>query len=149
MHQRARVDGWPRLYKYDIICDWGQNWFTRSLSGGYKMTNGVVYASYSLRMEGQLEFSSAALPMCLFHRGSRECKLRVKYRYHGCEVKSSESTESCSRWARWRWRMVMANDSTNSMRSSAMSDVFVVFFTFLAHFWLVIILVHTTFVCVL
>ena len=29
--------------------------------------NGVVYASYSLRMEGQLELSSVALPMnCVF-----------------------------------------------------------------------------------
>ena len=28
----------------------------------------------------------------------------------------------------------MANDSTDSMRSSAMSDVFILLFTFLAHF---------------
>ena len=49
--------------------------------------NGVVYASYSLRMEGQLELSSVALPMCLFHRSSSECRLRVR-----C-IDSSESTE--------------------------------------------------------
>ena len=63
--------------------------------------------------------------------------------------------ETCSRWARRGWQMAMVNDST---RSSAMSDVFIVLFTFLAHFWLVIckviplvickvILIHTTFVC--
>ena len=33
---------------------------------------------------------------------------------------------------------VMVNDSTIFMRSSAMSDVYVVLFTFLAHFWLVV-----------
>ena len=32
----------------------------------------------------------------------------------------------------WGWQMVMVN--ANSMRSSAMSDVFTVFFTFLVHF---------------
>jgi len=29
--------------------------------------------------------------------------------------------------------MAMANDSTNSMRRTAMSDVFIVLFTFLVH----------------
>ena len=43
--------------------------------------NGVVYASYSLRMEGQLELSSVALPMCIFHKSSSECKLRVRFRF--------------------------------------------------------------------
>ena len=33
--------------------------------------------------------------------------------------------------------MAMANDSTNSVRSSGMSDVFIVLFTFLAHLLLV------------
>ena len=42
--------------------------------------NGVVYASYSLRLEGQLELSSVALPMS-FHRSSSECKLRVRCRF--------------------------------------------------------------------
>ena len=44
-----------------------------------------------------------------------------------------ESTETRSRVedGEWRWR-------TNSIRSSAMSDVFVVLFIFLAHFCLVI-----------
>ena len=32
--------------------------------------------------------------------------------------------------------MAMANDSTNSMGSRAMSDVYTILFTFLAHFWL-------------
>ena len=48
--------------------------------------------------------------------------------------------------------MVMANDSTNSMRSSAMSDVFIVLFIFLVHFGMVIfkvILVCITFACLL
>jgi len=54
--------------------------------------------------------------------------------------------------------MVMVNDSTNSMRSSAISNVFIVLFTFLAHGYshkwspLVIckvILVHTTVMCLL
>ena len=48
MRQIARVDGWPRLKKYDVIGNWqhsimqltGQKRFMRSLSGGYKMTNG-------------------------------------------------------------------------------------------------------------
>ena len=31
----------------------GRNRFTRSLSGGYKMTNGSCVHSYSLRMEGE------------------------------------------------------------------------------------------------
>ena len=43
--------------------------------------NGVVHASYSLRMEGQLELSSVAFPMCLFRRSSSECKLRVRCRF--------------------------------------------------------------------
>ena len=48
--------------------------------------------------------------------------------------------------------MVMANDSTNSMRSSAMPDVFIVLFIFLVHFRMVIfkvILVYITFACLL
>ena len=60
--------------------------------------------------------------------------VRVSSRCHGCEVESGESTETHSPDEACRgWRM--ANDST---RSSAMSDVFVVLFTFLVHFWLVI-----------
>ena len=80
-----------------------QNRFMKIFSDGYKMTN-----------------------------GSRVRKLdRVKSRCHGCEVESSESTETRSPdEARRGWRM--ANDST---RSSAMSDVLVVLFTFIAH-WL-------------
>ena len=61
-------------------------------------------------------------------------QVRVRSRRHGCEVESSESTETHSPDEAHRgWRM--GNDST---RSSAMSDVFVVLFTFLAHFWLFI-----------
>ena len=48
-------------------------------------------------------------------------------------------------WVNWNSqsisvsRMAMASDSTNnSMRSSAMSDVFIALFTFLVHVWLVI-----------
>ena len=54
--------------------------------------------------------------------------------------------ETRCRGARRGWRMAMAN------ASSAMSDVFTVLFTFLVHFWLVIykvILIHTTFTCLL
>ena len=65
----------------------------------------VVYASYSLRMKGEAIKESVV-------RGHHVDK----------EVWSSEWTETRSRWARRRWQM--ANDSTNSMRSSAMSDVF-------------------------
>ena len=83
-----------------------QNRFTKSFSGSYKMTN-----------------------------SSRVRKLdRVRSRCHGCEVESSESTETCSP-DEARREQQMANDST---RSSTMSDVFVVLFTFLVHFWLVI-----------
>ena len=60
------------------------------------------------------------------------------------------SDETRCRGACRGWRMAMVNAS--SMRSSAMSDVFTVLFTFLVHFWLVIykvILVHTTFTCLL
>ena len=42
-----------------------------------------------------------------------------------------ESTETRSQWARRRWRWWM-----NFLRSSAMSDAFIVLFTFLALFWL-------------
>ena len=74
----------------------------RSLSGGYRMTN-----------------------------GSRKCiSLPI-------QVWSSEWTEVRSR-ARWGWKMAVTNDSTNSVRGSAMSDAFIVLFTFLAHFWMVI-----------
>ena len=42
----------------------------------------------------------------------------------------------------------MTNDSTNSMESSAMFDVYIVLFTVLAHFWLIANLQSgTTFVC--
>ena len=57
-------------------------------------------------------------------------QVRVRFRCHGYEVESSESTETRSPdEARRGWQM--ANDSA---RSSAVSDVFVVLFTFLAHF---------------
>ena len=59
---------------------------------------------------------------------SRVRKLdRVTSRCHGCEVESSESTETRSP-DEARREQQMANDST---RSSTMSDVFVVLFTFL------------------
>ena len=62
--------------------------------------------------------------------GSRVCQVRVSSRCHGCEVESSESMETRSPdEVRRGWQM--ANDST---RSSAISDVFVVLFTFLVHF---------------
>ena len=66
--------------------------------------------------------------------GSRVRKLEWAPRCHGCEVESGESTETHSPEEACRgWQRV--NDST---RSSAMSDVFEVLFTFLVHFWLVI-----------
>ena len=55
-----------------------QNRFTRSLSGGYKMANGSCVRK-------------------LFFKNGSECKLRVRSRCHGCEVESSESTETGSR----------------------------------------------------
>ena len=118
---------------YDVIGDWllcmdstmqftGQSRFTRSFSGSYKMMN-----------------------------GSRVCKLeRVRCRFHGCEVESSESTEACSWWARQGWQMIQP-----IQWSSAMSDVFIVSSTLLIGYlqkWspLVIckvILIRTTFAC--
>ena len=95
------------------IGDW---WCVRTGLQGwlYKLTNDSrVYASYYLRMEGEA----------------------IKAYF---VEESSESTETHSRWAR-RERMAMANDSTNCMRSSAMSDIFIVLSTFLAHFWLLVI----------
>ena len=85
----------------------GQNRFTRSFSGGYKMMNGSCVR--------KLE--------------------RVRCRCQGCEVERSESMETCRRWVYRGWWKAMVNDSTNSMRSRAMSDVFIVLSTFLAHFW--------------
>ena len=88
-----------------------QNRFKRSLSNGYKMTN-----------------------------GSRVCKLFFK---NG--RKSNQRSIVCGRqqWVSGNsqsmsmLRMAMANDSPNLIRSSAMSDVFIVIFTFLVFFWLV------------
>ena len=45
VHQIARVEGWPRLYKYDVIGDWQCSYVTglqgASLdSGSYKMMDG-------------------------------------------------------------------------------------------------------------
>ena len=50
-------------------------------------------------------------------------------------VEDGERLNQCYRSDETRcrgWQMVMVN--ANSMRSSAMSDVFTVFFTFLVHF---------------
>ena len=71
--------------------------------------------------------------------GSHVRKLeRVRCRCHGYEVESSELMETRSPdEACQGWRM--ANDST---RSNTMSDVFVVLFTFLVHFWLVFHLIR-------
>ena len=81
------------------------------------------YTNYSLRMEGETIKESAV-------RGHHIYK----------EVWSSESTETSSQWACLEWQMSMANDSTNSMKSSAMSDVFIVLFTFLVYFAKVILI---------
>ena len=118
MGQIVRVKGWPRLWK--VWHHWrlttpardsmmqltGQNRFTRSLSGGYKMTNGSHVRK-------------------LFFKNGR----RSHQKKHSSWVKGNSLSRVED--GKWWWRMV-------SIRSSAMSDVFVVLFTFLAHFQLVI-----------
>ena len=97
----------------------GRNRFTRSFSGSYKMTNGSRVCKLFLGIEGEAIKESVA----------------------------RESTETRSRWAPSR----MANQWrcwANSTRTSVMSDVFIVLFTSLAHFWFVI-LVRTAFACLL
>ena len=78
-------------------------------------------------------------------KGGRKWQLAVVY-----TINESEIGRCCGTRSRWwvcrGWRMAMANDSTNSMESRGMFDVYIVLFTFLAHFWLfAVILVQTTF----
>ena len=65
----------------------------------------VVYGSYSLRMEGETV---------------KESEVRGREQWVNGNLQSMSEL-----------RMAMVNDST---RSSTMSDVFIVLFTFLAHF---------------
>ena len=82
-------------------------------------------------------------------QGARKWRMAVVYTINKSEIGRCCGTRS-RRWAHRGWRMEMANDSTNSMGSSGMFDVYIVLFTFLAHFWLfAVILVHTTFACLL
>ena len=67
----------------------------------------VVFASYSLRMEGEAIKESI---VC------------------GRQQSVNGNSQSMS-----MLRMAMANDSSNSIRSSVMSDVFIVLFTFLVY----------------
>ena len=109
---------------YDIIGDLtaqcSQNWFTRSLSGGYKMTNGCI----------------------LFKNGRRSSQRKrslwpshIQGSVEVCLWTGIFNVETRSQWAGRGWRMALANES---MRSSAIFNVFIFLFTFLAHFWFVI-----------
>ena len=82
------------------------NWFTRSLVGGYKMMNGSRVHK-------------------LFFKNGRRSNQEIIARGREQYVDRNSQSMSTS-------RMAMAKDSTNSMRSSAMSNVFIVLFTFLA-----------------
>ena len=84
-----------------------QNWFTRSLSGGYKRTNGCRVLFKNGRRSNQIKCS--LWPSHI--QGSVEA----------CLWTGTCSTKTHSQWARRGWWMAMANDS---MRSIAMSDVF-------------------------
>ena len=77
----------------------------RSLSGGYKMTN-----------------------------GSRERKLRLEEAIKESVACGREQLVNGNSQSMSTSRTVMANYSTNSMRINAMCDVFIVLFTFVAHF---------------
>ena len=82
-------------------------------------------------------------------QGARKWRMAVVYAINESEIDRCRGTRS-RRWARRGWRMTMASDSTNSMGSSGMFHVYIVLFTFLAQFWLfAVILVHTTFACLL
>ena len=77
-------------------------------------------------------------------QGARKWQMAVVYTINESEIGRWHGTRS-RRWARRGWRVAMGNDSTNSMGSSGKFDVYIVLFTFLAHFWLfAVILVHTT-----
>ena len=102
------------------VCHWQlralHSWPVRTGSRGacqtaIKWQMAVVFASYSLRMEGEAIKESI---VC------------------GRQQWVSGNSQSMS-----MLRMAMANDSPNLIRSSAMSDVFIVLFTFLVYFWLV------------
>ena len=80
-------------------------------------------------------------------QGAWKWRMAVVYTINESEIGRWHRTRS-RRWVRRGWRMAMANDSTNSKGSSTMFNVYIVLFTFLAHFWLfAVILVHTTFTC--
>ena len=80
-------------------------------------------------------------------QGARKWRMAVVYAINESEIGRCRGTHS-RRWACRGWGMAMVNDSINSMESSGMFHVY--FFTFLAHFWLLaVILIHTTFACLL
>ena len=78
-------------------------------------------------------------------QGARKWWIAVMYAINEWDWQiplDSQSAMSASRMANGNGY----NDSTNSMGSSGMFDVYIVLFIFLAHFWLfAVILVHTTF----
>ena len=64
---------------------------------------------------------------------ARKWRMAVVYAFNKSEIGGCCGT--CSqRWSHRGWWMTMVNDSTNSMGSSGMFDVYIVLFTFLAHF---------------
>ena len=109
VRQIARNEDWHQWRLTAIDSMMQLTRFTRSLSGSYKMTNG------------------SCVHKLLFKNGRTSHKKIVV-----CGRKQWVNRIH-SRWARQerQWRM-------NSMRSSAMSDVYIVLFTLLVHFWLVI-----------
>ena len=71
---------------------------------------------------GGTTYSMTALfPMCLVHRGSNECTLRVRCRCHGCEIESSDRVKGNSQ-SMSASRMTNVSTNINSKRSSAMSE---------------------------
>ena len=94
--------------RYSTMQWTSQNQFTRSFSGGYKMTNG------SCVIEHKLE--------------------RVRCRCHGCEVESSMWVNGNSQPMN---ALKMANGKWFDKKQCHVC-VFIFLFIFLAHFWLVI-----------
>ena len=87
-----------------------------------------------MQLTGQNWFTNSLSGGYIMTNGSHVCKL------FGEAIKESVvcGHHIYSRWVRrqckWKWQMIQPN----SMRSSTMSDVFIVLFTFLAHLWLAI-----------
>ena len=86
-------------------------WFSQNRFMSYKMMN------------------DSRMQVIIYDREKQPKKSEVRGREQWANGNSQSMSAS---------RMALANDSTNFMKSSAVSDVFIVLLTFLARFWLAI-----------